>query len=103
LANWLVCIAVMMAVAAKDIVGKVFAILFPVMTFVAIGLEHSVANMYFMASAMFTTNGMLNTLTIQAANMNILAATIGNIIGGGFFVATVYWFVYLKELPIKLK
>jgi len=103
LANWLVCIAVMMAVAAKDIAGKVFAILFPVMTFVAIGLEHSIANMYFMVSAMFTTNGMLNTLTIQAANMNILAATIGNIIGGGFFVATIYWFVYLKNPSVKGK
>ncbi|MGE5417592.1 MAG: formate/nitrite transporter family protein [Acidobacteriota bacterium] len=47
LCNWLVCMAVWMAVSSKDVVGKVFAIFFPIMAFVASGFEHSVANMFF--------------------------------------------------------
>ncbi len=44
--NWLVCLAVWMALAAKDIAGKVLAIFFPIMAFVALGYEHCIANMY---------------------------------------------------------
>src|SRR5450756_1146017 len=47
LCNWLVCLAVWMATASKDIIGKLFAVFFPVMAFVASGFEHSVANMFF--------------------------------------------------------
>jgi formate transporter len=44
--NWLVCLAVWMALAADDIAGKVLAIFFPVMAFVAMGFDHVVANMF---------------------------------------------------------
>ncbi len=47
LCNWLVCLAVWMAIASREVVGKIFAIFFPIMAFVALGFEHSVANMYF--------------------------------------------------------
>ena len=47
LCNWLVCMAVWLSVASKDVVGKIFAIFFPIMAFVTSGFEHSVANMYF--------------------------------------------------------
>ncbi|GAJ21306.1 unnamed protein product, partial [marine sediment metagenome] len=42
--NWLVCLAIWLAIGSKDIVGKVFAIQFPIMAFVALGFEHSIAN-----------------------------------------------------------
>jgi formate/nitrite transporter FocA (FNT family) len=29
--------------------------------------------------------------------------TIGNIIGGAFFVGVIYWFVYLKKAPETLE
>ncbi len=45
--NWLVCLAVWMALASRQTIGKIFAIFFPIMGFVALGFEHSVANMYF--------------------------------------------------------
>ena len=45
--NWLVCLAVWMALSAKEIAGKILAIFFPIMAFVALGYEHCVANMYF--------------------------------------------------------
>ncbi len=47
LCNWLVCMAVWLALASKDVVGKIFGIFFPIMAFVAMGFEHSVANMFF--------------------------------------------------------
>ena len=47
LCNILVCIAILMAAAATDIVGKVWAIFFPIMAFVVGGFEHCVANMFY--------------------------------------------------------
>jgi hypothetical protein len=51
--NWLVCLAVWMAYAAEDIAGKILAIFFPIMAFVALGFDHVVANMFFIPAAMF--------------------------------------------------
>jgi formate/nitrite transporter FocA (FNT family) len=56
LCNWLVCLAVVMAISAKDIIGKIFSCLFPVMTFVACGFEHSIANMYFIPMGLVLKN-----------------------------------------------
>lgn len=97
LANWLVCLAVMMAISAKDITGKIFACFFPIMAFVAMGFEHSVANMYFLPAGIFSAQGTVASLTITAAIRNILFATLGNIVGGSFFVAWFYWQSYLKK------
>ncbi len=106
--NWLVCMAVWMATAAKDIVGKIFAIYFPIMAFVASGFEHSVANMYFVPMGLLLKNnpqvvesagltGKLSSLTWGGFIWkNLLPVTLGNIIGGAFFVATLYWMVYLR-------
>jgi formate/nitrite transporter len=109
LCNWLVCLAVWMAVAAKDVPGKILGIYFPIMAFVASGFEHSIANMYFVPMGIMLKN---NTSVVAAAGLtdqlsrlnwgsflfnNLLPVTIGNIIGGAFFVATIYWYVYLRE------
>ncbi len=51
--NWLVCLAVWMALAARQTISKIFAIFFPIMGFVAIGFEHCVANMYFIPVGIF--------------------------------------------------
>ncbi|MFZ5571020.1 MAG: formate/nitrite family transporter [Thermodesulfobacteriota bacterium] len=104
--NWLVCLAVWMALAARQTVGKIFAIFFPIMGFVAIGFEHCVANMYFIPTGIFIKSwGEL--AAIQAINAegltwvnclwkNLLPVTIGNIIGGAVFVGMSYWGAYLK-------
>ncbi len=47
LCNWLVCCAVWMAGAATSLPGKALAAYLPVMAFITMGLEHSVANMFF--------------------------------------------------------
>ena len=104
--NWLVCLAVWMALAARQIIGKIFAIFFPIMAFVAIGFEHSVANMYFIPTGILLMNeaGMTNIPGVDPNILgwinflwrNLLPVTIGNIIGGAVFVGMSYWGAYLR-------
>jgi formate/nitrite transporter len=104
--NWLVCLAVWMALAARQVIGKIFAIFFPIMAFVAIGFEHSVANMYFIPTGILLVNGAgfsnvpgVDSNILGWINFlwrNLLPVTLGNIIGGGFFVGMSYWGAYLR-------
>lgn len=91
--NWLVCLAVYLAFASNDIIGKIFGIWFPIMAFVTLGFEHSVANMFFIPMA------MILGADISIINLfnNIIPVTIGNIVGAGVFVACAYWYVYLRK------
>lgn len=102
LCNWLVCLAVWMAVSARDVVGKIFAIFFPIMAFVASGFEHSIANMYFIPMGLALKGQGLaeasSNLTIGGMFVkNLIPVTIGNIIGGALFVAALYWIVYVRK------
>jgi formate/nitrite transporter len=103
--NWLVCLAVWMALASRQIIGKIFAIFFPIMGFVAIGFEHCVANMYFIPTGIFLHQwaGIAGPTAFDPASLNwisflwknLLPVTIGNIIGGAVFVGMSYWSAYL--------
>jgi formate/nitrite transporter len=92
--NWLVCLAVWLANASDDIIGKIVGIWFPIMAFVCIGFEHSVANMFFIPLGMFLGAEGVTWSTIIINNL--IPVTIGNIIGGAVFVAGIYWYTYLK-------
>lgn len=108
--NWLVCLAVLQAMAAKDIGGKVLGIFFPIMAFVAAGFEHAIANMYFIPAGIFAASlenarvasgldaGLINQLNWMSMwQNNMVAVTLGNLIGGGFFVGVAYWWLYLRN------
>ena len=115
--NWLVCLAVWMATGAKDIVGKLMAIFFPIWLFITSGFEHSVANMYYISAGIMakeTSSWVDAAKTIgvtpeMLANLNwgsfftnnLLPVTLGNIVGGGIFVGAVYWYVYIKKENAK--
>lgn len=110
--NWLVCLAVWMAYGAKDMAGKILAVFFPVWLFITSGFEHSVANMYYIpagimakASGAYTKSAALLGVTpLKLSHLNwesffiknLFPVTLGNIVGGGIFVAAVYWYVYIK-------
>lgn len=91
LCNALVCLAVWLCFAAHTVTGKIAAILLPVSAFVAMGFEHSVANMYLIPI------GMLQTGPIDGAAFlnNLIPVTLGNIVGGGVFVALSYYVCYI--------
>jgi len=94
LCNWLVCMAVYMASFCKDLGGKMVAIWFPISAFAALGLEHSVANMFLIPL------GMMNGAAVSPATFllkNLLPVTLGNIIGGAICVATAFSLAYGKR------
>jgi len=108
--NWLVCLAVMMAVAAKDIGGKIFAIFFPIMAFVTSGFEHAIANMYFIPAGIFSKSfpGAVSASGKAAEALstlnwgtffthNLISVTLGNFVGGAILCAMVYWWIYVRE------
>jgi formate/nitrite transporter len=94
--NWLVCLAVWMSIAATSVSGKVLAIFFPIMAFVAMGFDHVVANMFFLPAAIFA--GVPNIGWDEAVG-NWLLAGAGNLVGAVVFVATSYWYLFLKDQP----
>lgn len=105
LCNILVCIAVWMSFAAKNVSGKLMTSFWPVMVFVLCGFEHSIADMYFGTAALLaakeygiTAEGL--TL-VRFLVYNILPVTIGNIIGGAGIVGVGYWLGYLRHTPLS--
>ena len=109
LCNWLVCTAVWMSFAAESFIGKIFGIFLPIWLFVTSGFEHSIANMYYIPAGLFAKTSETFLLTANIAENtistltwsgffinNLLPVTLGNIVGGGLFVALIYWFSYKK-------
>jgi formate/nitrite transporter len=103
--NWLVNLAVLLGICADDLIGKFFGIWFPIMAFVSSGFEHCVANMYFIPAGLFTQGFITDPTKINAGltwvtmwTNNLIVVTIGNIVGGLFFVGVVYWVAFRKEI-----
>lgn len=99
LCNILVCAAVLMAICARDVAGKILVSFFVIMLFVTAGFEHCVANMYYITAGLVAKMNpayvqaamdeygygteQLSALNIQNFLIgNLLPVTIGNIIGG---------------------
>lgn len=91
LANMLVCLAAWQGYSAKDTLGRMVGIWAPVMTFVALGMEHSIANLFFIPAAMLA--GLHVTAGEFVVN-NLIPATLGNIVGGALFIGLPYAWLY---------
>ncbi len=99
--NYLVNLAILLGICSDDMVGKFFGIWFPIMAFVSSGLEHSVANMYFIPAGIMTSMLTGVPTTANWVNMwtaNIIIVTLGNIVGALFFVGILYWVAFRKEI-----
>ncbi|HQR50747.1 MAG TPA: formate/nitrite transporter family protein [Methylophilaceae bacterium] len=107
LCNALVCLAVWLCFAARTVVDRIFCILFPISAFVNMGFEHSIANMFFIPMGFLAA---ADPAVLEAAKLapeamahlnlagflnNIVAVTLGNIVGGTVLVAGMYFLVYL--------
>ena len=120
LCNFFVCIAVLMAAAAKDIAGKVLAIFFPIMAFVVSGYEHCVANMYYIPAGIFAASNKAyaqaamdaygyTAAQLEALNWgsfllnNLLPVTIGNILGGMVFVGLPLYLIHGAKIRAEEK
>jgi formate/nitrite transporter len=108
--NWLVCLAVWVSYAAKDVMGKLFACFFIICLFITSGFEHSVANMYYIPAGIMAKS---NPLWVEAAHIaaeqlaglnwqtfitkNLIPVTLGNIAGGSGMVGFLYWVSLRKK------
>ena len=97
LCNILVCLAVWMGSAGKTVCDKLAATILPVVSFVVLGFEHSVANMFFLPLGFIVQSATgAASVTVGGMLLNLLFVTVGNIIGG-VAVAAAYWFVYGRD------
>jgi formate transporter len=112
LCNALVCLAIWLTYGARSLTDKVVGILFPISAFVALGFEHSVANMFFLPMGILVKENAPDSFwelsgkepadfpDVNVGNAvldNLVPVTIGNIIGGSVMVGLVYWAVYLRR------
>jgi formate transporter len=108
LCNILVCLAIWLCFSCRSVTDKILAIIFPITAFVAMGFEHSIANMYFIpaglllkGNAAFTSllpSTDLSNLTVSNFLLNnLLPVTMGNMVGGALFVGVIYWILYLRD------
>jgi formate transporter len=110
LCNGLVCLAIWLTYTARTTVDKVVVIVPPIAAFVAMGFEHSVANMYFIPVAMLiravAPQPFWSAIDATAEDYamldwgglvgNLVPVTLGNIVGGTVLVGAIYWLVYLR-------
>jgi len=93
LANWIVCLAVRVALRCKEEVAKILALILIVFIFVYLGFEHSIANMGTFSMAMLGGG----TLTMGEAVHNLIFSTAGNIVGGVLFVGLPFTYLNPRE------
>ncbi len=105
--NALVCLASWMVYASRTVMDKVFAVIFPISAFVAMGFEHCIANMFMIPLAIVASldseivalSGLsaeaLQNLTISGFISNLIPVTLGNIFGGSVMVGMSLYMVYL--------
>lgn len=99
LCNWLVCLAVWVPFNIKGDGAKIGVMMLLVFAFVVSGFEHSVANMVLFSIALFVPHP--ETVSVAGSVFNLVPVTLGNIIGGAFFVGTLY--VYLNSKGVVNK
>ena len=101
LCNALVCLAVWLTFAGRSVTDKILATIFPISAFVAAGFEHCIANMYFFALAALWQGGAGDAALISGSGVmnNLLAVTLGNVVGGSVLVAAIYHCIYRRAIP----
>jgi nitrite transporter NirC len=98
LANWLVCLAIWQAAKTKSDAAKLGLIFWCLFAFIASGFEHSIANMTLLTMGLLLPHGA--DVTIAGLGRNLLATTLGNIVGGCVFVALPYWVASMDRISL---
>ena len=93
LANWIVCLAVRIALRCQEEIAKILVLVLIVFIFVYLGFEHSIANMGTFSMAMLGGGA----LTMSEALHNLLFSTVGNVVGGVLFVGLPFTFLNPRE------
>ncbi|MGA8819848.1 MAG: formate/nitrite transporter family protein [Xanthobacteraceae bacterium] len=100
LCNWMVCLALVLAMTTTSTVGKLAALWMPIFIFFAQGFEHSVVNMFIIPT------GMMMGAKVTVAQWwlwNQIPVTLGNLVGGFTFTGLALYVTYKpKPAPAKI-
>ena len=89
LCNWMVCLAVVLAMTSTSAAGKAITAWLPIFVFFAQGFEHLVVNFFIIPAGMMM--GAKVTI-VDWIVWNVLPVTAGNIVGGFLFTGlAIYW------------
>jgi formate/nitrite transporter len=91
LCNWMVCLAVVLAMSTTSTIGKIATAWMPVFVFFAQGFEHSVVNMFVIPT------GMMLGAKVTVADWwlwNQIPVTLGNLVGGFTFTGLAIYMTY---------
>ena len=91
LCNWMVCLAVVLAMTTNSTIGKIAATWMPIFIFFAQGFEHAVVNMFIIPT------GMMLGAKVSIADWwlwNQIPVTLGNIVGGFLFTGLAIYATY---------
>ena len=102
LCNWLVCLAVWMAMRTTNEAAKIMLIFWCLFAFVGSGFEHSIANQSVLGMALFLPHGA--EITWVGFAWNQIWVVFGNIVGGAVCMGGAYWLTSplqrkVSELP----
>lgn len=95
LANWLIGMSAFLATAARDITGKIIGTALPVILFVAGNFQHSAANMGYFSIGVLSES---KYTWYEFLFLNILPASLGNIIGGALLVSLLFSYAYKDDI-----
>ncbi|WP_165241097.1 formate/nitrite transporter family protein [Corynebacterium lizhenjunii] len=90
LANFVVNMAIVGAMFAKDIVSKFVVILPIIAAFVGLGLEHVIANFCLMTLAIFGAVELPAVFDFAHIALNWSIVWVGNFVGGGLLIGSLY-------------
>jgi len=94
LCNWLVALGVVLGMTSSSTAGKIMAIWPPIAAFFALGLEHSVVNLFLLPA------GMMLGAPVSIDDWwlwNQIPVLLGNLIGGFFLIALPLYFAHRKN------
>jgi formate/nitrite transporter len=91
LCNWMVCLAVVLAMSTNSTIGKIATAWMPIFIFFAQGFEHAVVNMFVIPT------GMMMGANVTLADWwlwNQIPVTLGNVVGGFVFTGLALYATY---------
>jgi formate/nitrite transporter len=97
LCNWMVCLAVVLAMSTNSTLGKIASAYMPILVFFAQGFEHSVVNMFIIPT------GMMLGAKVTVADWwlwNQIPVTLGNLVGGFVFTGLAIYTTYKPAAPV---
>jgi formate transporter len=98
LCNWMVCLAVVLAMTTSSTIGKIATAWMPVFVFFAQGFEHSVVNMFLIPTGMILGAKMT---VAQWWLWNQIPVTLGNLVGGFTFTGLALYATYKPQQASK--